>query len=898
MRRVLLIAVLLAALLPTASWAAPVRSVAYVYAPTQFTFDFVRLFDLVIEESDRPDYLRIVAPRETIRQLVLTGFEVDVVIDDLDAWVAARSQHIRSLPVKSSSSKVTLDHFLDNTELGTFLNDLATAHPDIMSVETIGSTNLGKPLYLVKISDNVSLNENEPAIFFENTAHGDEIVAYTQGLHIIQWLVENYGINSDITEVVDNDEIFFVPLTNPDGNYDDPIYGRSRYNDNGVDLNRNNGYMWVTGSTYGPSPHSEPETQALLSVWGGTQPFVISQSGHSGTTAVSLPWSFHYDEPPDWAEADYLGEQYCYPNYCEDPDLTDWFQGSWGMYQMNGSTKDQYYGSFGAMAWTTEMSYTKELNWSEAAEIIVQHEPAMLFLMQEIQQGLHGSVLDKDSGDPIAALIEIDGKWSTFSDAEVGDFHKYLRPGTYDVRIYANGYEEYTDSVSIAEGSPTQLDVELEPSADPVAFAWRWLISVCPNAEETSSHTIDTLGPPDGEFYSLGNNGYAIIDLGPAGIDDGDGADIAVYEGYSDGDENFALYGSTGDYLGPWTLIGNGTGTSSFDIGTAGFGNVRYVKILDTADEDPADAAAYDGYDLDAIGSPGLFASFTADPTSGSPPLTVQFTDLSGGNPEAWEWDFGDGNSSTEQNPQHVYANEGVYTVSLTITKDGLTNELVREDYITVAVTAPVAAFSGTPTAGEAPLEVAFTDESTGTVESWAWLFGDGGTSTEQNPVYTYAAPGKYTVKLTVTGPGGSNQKTRFNYITVTCPTPAADFAGDVVTGPAPLTVNFANLTDTPTGCACTYSWTFGDGGTSTEESPAHIYQTPGTYTVALRAVSNGGSDNEQKVGYITVTGDDDDDLDDDSDADDDNDDDVAPTDDDNDADEAGGDDDDSGCGR
>ena len=86
---------------------------------------------------------------------------------------------------------------------------------------------------------------------------------------------------------------------------------------------------------------------------------------------------------------------------------------------------------------------------------------------------------------------------------------------------------------------------------------------------------------------------------------------------------------------------------------------------------------------------------------------------------------------------------------------------------MTVTTAAPVAQFTGSPTSGTSPLTVAFTNTSTGSITSYAWTFGDGGTSTAASPSYTYAAAGVYTVSLTVTGPGGSNTQTRNNYVTV-----------------------------------------------------------------------------------------------------------------------------------
>lgn len=165
----------------------------------------------------------------------------------------------------------------------------------------------------------------------------------------------------------------------------------------------------------------------------------------------------------------------------------------------------------------------------------------------------------------------------------------------------------------------------------------------------------------------------------------------------------------------------------------------------------------------------------------------------------------------------------------------------------------PVADFTGTPTSGDASLSVDFTDLSTNTPTSWAWDFGDGGTSTNKNPSYVYVTPGTYTVALTATNADGSDTETKTNYITVTTPSaPVADFNGVPVNGSAPLAVYFTDLsTNTP----ASWSWDFGDSGTSTDQNPIHTYTTPGVYTVALTVTNAGGSDTETKTDYITVLG-------------------------------------------
>jgi PKD repeat protein len=159
-------------------------------------------------------------------------------------------------------------------------------------------------------------------------------------------------------------------------------------------------------------------------------------------------------------------------------------------------------------------------------------------------------------------------------------------------------------------------------------------------------------------------------------------------------------------------------------------------------------------------------AAFTATPTAGLAPLTVQFTDTSTGSPTSWAWTFGDGGTSSEQNPQHTYAAPGLYTVTLNATNEYGSDEEIRTDYITVY--APVTAqFSANITGGTAPLTVQFTDLSTGGPTSWLWTFGDGNTSTAQNPQHTYTTAGTHTVTLTASHPYDSDTETKTAYITV-----------------------------------------------------------------------------------------------------------------------------------
>lgn len=197
---------------------------------------------------------------------------------------------------------------------------------------------------------------------------------------------------------------------------------------------------------------------------------------------------------------------------------------------------------------------------------------------------------------------------------------------------------------------------------------------------------------------------------------------------------------------------GSGAGVSTFD----------YILVRTRTTTPPA-ALTFSGEQ--SLAAPPVTA-FTANTTAGLAPLTVQFTDLSTGGPTSWLWTFGDGNTSTAQNPQHTYTAPGLYTVTLNATNEYGSDEEIKTNYITVY--GPVTAqFSANITGGTAPLTVQFTDFSTGGPTSWLWSFGDGNTSTAQNPQHTYTTAGTHTVTLTASHPYDSDTETKTAYITV-----------------------------------------------------------------------------------------------------------------------------------
>jgi PKD repeat protein len=232
----------------------------------------------------------------------------------------------------------------------------------------------------------------------------------------------------------------------------------------------------------------------------------------------------------------------------------------------------------------------------------------------------------------------------------------------------------------------------------------------------------------------------------------------------------------------------------------------------------------------------------------------IQFTIISRpNNPNYFYWDFGDGTNSSIEQPKWSYNWPGTYTVMLTA--GNCAGSTVTSKNITITPVSGYFSFSGTPKSGNAPLTVKFSSSVYPTPEKYNWSFGDGYTSTEENPQHIYNESGSYTVYLSVIQNNVTNTTIRPNYIDVSPQPPHADFTATPTNRPngAPLTVRF---TDTSTNDPDEWSWNFGDGnGTNaTKKDPVHTYRSNGTYTVSLTATNEeSGSNTTTKTNYITV---------------------------------------------
>jgi Zinc carboxypeptidase/FlgD Ig-like domain/Carboxypeptidase regulatory-like domain len=473
-------------------------------------------------------------------------------------------------------------------EIVTLADSLVSAFPDICEKYLFGTSVQGRELGALKISDNVTLDENEAEVFFDGGIHGDEVGGPENIIRFAREICVNYGVDPNITNLIDNREIWLYYMVNPDGRVAD-----ERENANEVDCNRDSGYMWdAWGGS--PGPFSQPESKALRDCHYNRQ-FVVHTTYHSGTEYISCPWSYRADQCSDFSHIIQLAGEYStssgYANM-------EYGQGCTGMYPINGSTKDTNYGMMGAISWSMEISYSKHPPAYEIMQYYDYNKPAMLSIIEHAGYGLEGVVTDANTGDPVTAAVFVDDYFPCYTDVDGGDYHKYVLPGTYDVKIVANGYETQTiTGVTVTANSATATDFQLQPLDG--QYVYKVSSSQIPNNNTADEgDTPGVIGAPDDRNYSIGKNGWIVIDMQNA-IPDGAGNDFIVYEGDASPESYTAYAGDTLD--GPWVSLGSGTGTTEFDLATGGVVEAQFIRIED--DGDGTATAADAGFDLDAIES-------------------------------------------------------------------------------------------------------------------------------------------------------------------------------------------------------------------------------------------------------------------------------------------------------
>jgi len=370
------------------------------------------------------------------------------------------------------------------------MQDFANNYPEICRLESIGTTQDGRDISVLKITDNPDEDENEPKFFYTSTMHGDELVGFVLLLRLADYLLSNYSLGNQVNQVnnlVNNVEIWINPNANPDGTYNGGNYtvsNSNRYLANDVDPNRN------FPGPYSAHPDGEtwaPETIGMMD-FADAHHIVMSANMHSGAEVANYPWDSWDSQPgsnpqppagvnrlhpdDDWWQlvsleyannAGYFSGVYDY-NSGDNVDVV--FGGDW--YVVEGSRQDYMNYHKNGREFTLELSDSKRLDSNLLPTYWNYNDEALLLYMEQVLYGIHGIITDSVTGEPIEAKVEIVGHDDNISYVKstlpVGDYHRPIYAGTYDVTYSKTGYDSQTHTISLGNYETVTMDVALHPT--------------------------------------------------------------------------------------------------------------------------------------------------------------------------------------------------------------------------------------------------------------------------------------------------------------------------------------------------------------------------------------------------------------------------------------------------
>jgi len=353
------------------------------------------------------------------------------------------------------------------------MQGFAENYPAICLLDTIGTSNYGKLILALKISDNVSIDEDEPETFYSSTIHGDETGGFVLMLRLADYLLMNYQSDLRISEMINNLEIWINPLANPDGTYGtgDLITSPIRFNANGYDLNRN----FPDPAT--PNTVTQTETTDMVSFL-RKHNFVLSANFHSGTEVVNYPWDSRADLHADdewfysvsrkYADTVHL---YSVPGYMTF--LQDGVTNGYMWYSINGGRQDFVTRELQGREVTIELDYDYITPAEDLGLLWEYNHRSLLGYLENALSGIHGKVTDSKTGDPVKARIFVPGHDSdsshVYSRSSTGVFVRLISPGSWDLLVTAEGYLPVNiDNVIVTEDNITNLNVEMLPFINPV----------------------------------------------------------------------------------------------------------------------------------------------------------------------------------------------------------------------------------------------------------------------------------------------------------------------------------------------------------------------------------------------------------------------------------------------
>ncbi len=402
-----------------------------------------------------------------VARSILPGKDFNlVVLDPDDLRVEVKT--------KAASLKTALGTYHTYDELVGELVNYVSAYPDISQLISIGQSVQGRDLLAVKITDNPTLEEAEPEVKYVSTMHGDEPVGTEMSLYLIDALLSGYGVDPRITSLVNETEIWILPLMNPDGRE-----AGSRYNADGLDLNRSfpEGSIDPIGNILdGPAMDTlgrPPEVVAVMQ-WSASQSFTLAANYHTGALVANYPYDNDglgsVDSPtPDDALFEYLAETYSAGNgpMYSSPTFPNGITNGAEWYAISGGMQDWSYRYLGTNEITVELSVAKWPAESTLPGFWADNQESMLAYFEAVHMGVRGMMTDAATGLPLFGSVTVAGNaQAIFNDPDVGDYYRMLLPGTYDLTFSTPGYFSQTvQRVSVVDGQVASLDVALLPLA-------------------------------------------------------------------------------------------------------------------------------------------------------------------------------------------------------------------------------------------------------------------------------------------------------------------------------------------------------------------------------------------------------------------------------------------------
>jgi hypothetical protein len=319
-------------------------------------------------------------------------------------------------------------------EYVSFMNDIADNYADICSLYVAGTSVQNRQILFIKISQNPSQNNAKPKVKLTSTIHGDEVVGYDLMIRLIQYLTSEYGIDEEITQLVDNTEIWINPLTNPDG-----YIAQERQNANGVDLNRHFPNFLTDDNNTFEGRETEIVTLMQFALDNKIQ---LSANFHGGAQVINYPWDTTLTLFPDDDLIRSLSLSYASlnPDLYYSTEFEDGITNGAQWYIIYGSLQDwdNYYNQVFHI--TAEISNNKWPNPNTLDNFWNNNKNSLINYIKQAQRGFSGVVKNSEN-QILPAKIELQDHLTIYNDAETGYFNRLVLPGTYNFLISSYGYE-------------------------------------------------------------------------------------------------------------------------------------------------------------------------------------------------------------------------------------------------------------------------------------------------------------------------------------------------------------------------------------------------------------------------------------------------------------------------